>query len=88
MTPLDFLVAVYHNDYKKVRCRKNTLTVDIRLDAAKAAAPYIHSRMAQKVEVDHKVDYARELKGAEQRALQHINGTTQIIDVEVTEDDD
>lgn len=38
LTPLEYLASIYQNGAEDVR---------LRIDAAKAAAPYVHARLAQ-----------------------------------------
>jgi hypothetical protein len=43
ITPLDYMLQIINNE---------NIPRDLRLDAAKAAAPYVHKKQAQHIEVD------------------------------------
>ena len=51
LTPLDYLVSVYRDESK---------SENVRIDAAKAAAPYVHARLA-----------SVELKGDPEQPIEH-----------------
>lgn len=62
MTPLEFLVSVYRNE---------DLPMNERIDAAKAAAPYVHKRMPVQLEAKIDVtadDLVRRIQEGKERA--------------------
>ena len=73
--PLEFLVAVMRN---------KALDLPIRLDAAKAAAPYLHPRLNM---VDARIGFANEIKRSG-REMTEIEFNTLVLGLGLTEPDE
>jgi hypothetical protein len=65
MTPLDFMLGVMRDEEK---------TVEMRLEAAAKAAPYVHPRLASlAVTGEHVIKTELSLAERRERALKHLN---------------
>ena len=51
MLPKEFLLYVMNANYKAIKEKKGSITLDMRIDAAGKVAPYIHRKMPQVVQV-------------------------------------